>query len=262
MAGWLRLYTDIKSDRKLRRLPPAQRWLWVVIMTIAKESPREGWLLLTEGVPVTVEDLTDDAAVSVDEVKSGLKAFIDQRMIEKIDGVYHLVNWNKRQFISDSSTERSRKHRQKIATLQERCNDVSATPPENREQRTDINNNDHDHDSLPAVNLVKSFEQEFGRPLSSMNVEQIRQWEKQYPPELTLEALRKAITMGKYNMQYIDSILLNWQKNNIRTLADVKAADKEFERRKQGGKSRGRDSPSAKQPEQRDYSNWTRPGES
>ena len=261
MAGWLRLYTDIKNDRKLRRLPPAQRWLWVVIMTIAKESPKEGWLLLTEGVAVTAEDLADDAAVSIDEVHAGLKVFAEQRMIKAIDGIYYLVNWDKRQFVSDSSTERSRRHRQKSnATLLQRCSNVPATPPDTD---TDIYiNNNNDHSKPPVVNLVTSFEQETGRPLSPMNLDQIRQWERQYQSELILEALRKAITLGKYSMQYIDSILLNWQKNNIRTLAEVKAADKEFEQRKQkGGKSRGRDSPPVKKPDNADYANWSRPRE-
>jgi hypothetical protein len=146
MAGlWLRLYTEIRNDRKLRRLSPAQRWLWVVILTIAKESPKPGYLLLSEGVPVTIEDLADDAAIPLDEVKSGIEAFVAQRMLEQVDGVWRLVNWDKRQFSSDSSTERVRKHRRKKQqneTLQDRYSNVTETPPETDKQT----NRDRDRD--------------------------------------------------------------------------------------------------------------------
>jgi len=154
MSGlWLRLYTEVRRDRKLRRLPPEQRWLWVVILTIAKESPRPGWLLLAEGVPVTIDDLADEAAIPVDQVKAGLNSFAEQMMIDKVNGVWHCLNWDKRNFVSDNSTERSRKHRSNTnATLQNRCNGVAETPPEtdkqtNRDQRseteTDIKTSAH-----------------------------------------------------------------------------------------------------------------------
>lgn len=114
MAGpWLRLYTEIRRDRKLRRLPTEQRWLWITILTIAKESPRPGWLLLAEGVPVTIEDLADEAAIPIDQVKAGINSFTDQVMLEKINGVWHCINWDKRNFVSDNSTDRWRNWKDK-----------------------------------------------------------------------------------------------------------------------------------------------------
>lgn len=140
MAGWMRLYTEIRHDRKIRRLPPSLRWLWVVIMTMAKDSPEPGWLKLSCNVTVTVDDLVDEADIPLQEVNDGIKVFTEQEMLEKIDGVYHLVNWDKRQYVSDSSAERVRKHRDKAkkepvssikdVTLQERYSNDNVTPPE------------------------------------------------------------------------------------------------------------------------------------
>lgn len=139
---WVRLYTEIRHDRKLRRLSPAQRWLWVTILTMAKDSPSPGWLLLSENVPVIAEDLADEAAIDIDDVKEGIKAFIQQNMLEEVDGVLHLVNWDKRQFVSDSSTERVKRYRQRQThadtdnneTLHKRYSNVPETPPENRDR--------------------------------------------------------------------------------------------------------------------------------
>lgn len=83
---WLRLYTEIIYDSKLRRLPPSRRWLWITLLCIAKVSPRPGWLLLAEGVPVTVKDIADKAAVTVNIVKAGLSDFTYLRMVEKLMG--------------------------------------------------------------------------------------------------------------------------------------------------------------------------------
>ena len=93
---WLRLYTEIIYDSKLRRLPPSRRWLWITLLCIAKVSPRPGWLLLSEGVPVTVKDIADKAAVTVNVVKAGLSDFTYLRMVERLMG-WWLLNWDKRQ---------------------------------------------------------------------------------------------------------------------------------------------------------------------
>jgi len=68
------------------------------------------------------------------------------------------------------------------------------------------------------VLLVRSFEKEFGRPLSPLEAEQIQLWVKEQHYSLILDALRRAVIIGKHNFKYIDGILLKWKKNNLRTL--------------------------------------------
>jgi DNA replication protein len=83
-------------------------------------------------------------------------------------------------------------------------------------------------DSNKALNLYTSFENEFGRPLSPMEVEQIKIWSQKMSPVMVLEALRRAVLMGKHNFKYIDGILLEWEKNNIRTPANIEEYDRKF----------------------------------
>src|SRR5258708_3978007 len=101
--NWLRLYTEITADRKLRRLPPAQRWLWIAVMVVARKSPNPPKLLLAEGVAVSVEDLADEASITVEEAQVGMDAFLGQHMVRIEDGVFILINWDKRQYKSDDS---------------------------------------------------------------------------------------------------------------------------------------------------------------
>ncbi|WP_445952056.1 DnaD domain protein [Thermodesulfitimonas sp.] len=77
--------------------------------------------------------------------------------------------------------------------------------------------------------LYQAFEKEFGRPLSPIEAEQVLKWRQEMPPALVLEALRRAVLLGKRNFKYIGTILLEWQKNNLRTLAEVEEYERNFE---------------------------------
>lgn len=104
------------------------------MMCIARKSPLPGALFLSVNVPVNIDDLADEAAIPLEDVKSGIQSFKDQEMLKEIDGVYHLINWDKRQFSSDNSTERVKrfrdKQKQEDETEVKRYNNVSETPPD------------------------------------------------------------------------------------------------------------------------------------
>ena len=141
---WLRLYTEITRDRKLRRHPASIRWTWITIMCMAKVSPVPGLLLLSESVPVTLEDIADEAALDLSEVKEAVAIFAAQDMLAEESGIYRLINWDERQFESDTSTDRVRRYREqqskKNETDAKRFRNVSETAPET-ETETETENN-------------------------------------------------------------------------------------------------------------------------
>lgn len=85
---------------------------------------------------------------------------------------------------------------------------------------------------LSIKQLYQSFEKEFGRPLSPMELEMIGQWLEvdHYAIELILLALREAILNQVYSLKYIDRILLSWERKHVTTKEQVA---KEQQRRKQ-----------------------------
>ncbi len=89
-------------------------------------------------------------------------------------------------------------------------------------------------------NIYTQFENEFNRPLGPFEIESIGKWLKKFSGEVIVEALREAALLHKSNMKYINSILVRWDKDNIRTVAAVKREQEEFEKRKsKGGTVRG-----------------------
>lgn len=89
-------------------------------------------------------------------------------------------------------------------------------------------------DRQPAfAKVCQSFEKEFGRLLSPMEIEQVNLWfdDNEGRPELIFEALKRTVMLGKHNFKYIDSILLEWQKNKLKTVSEVLAYEANFRER-------------------------------
>lgn len=159
---WFRFYVEAINDPKLRRLPPAWRWLWPTAMSLARQSPIPGKLLITAAdelvEPLTFEDLVDAAAMPSKDVKLALAEFYRLGMMHDDAelGCMVVTKFGVRQFESDEVTKRTRKHRSKEpprnvpgngdGTSKERSNDVPGnvpgtvmgTPPET-ETDTDLN---------------------------------------------------------------------------------------------------------------------------
>ena len=77
------------------------------------------------------------------------------------------------------------------------------------------------------INVFEIIEKEFGRTLSSMEVEIIKAWlDSNTSEELIKEALREATFNGVSNLRYIDKILYEWGKAGIHTVQDVEAMRK------------------------------------
>ena len=120
--AWLRLYREMVLDPKFSRLYGGQRHLWTVLLCLADD---DGMVKIADGVPYNDEELAHIAGIDRDEATAAIEWFSKLGMIdEDDDGVLIITNWDKRQFKSDDSTERVRKHREK------RYRNVAVTPPE------------------------------------------------------------------------------------------------------------------------------------
>ncbi|CVH74200.1 DNA replication protein DnaD [Clostridiales bacterium CHKCI006] len=65
--------------------------------------------------------------------------------------------------------------------------------------------------------LVAMFEHEFGRALTPIELETIREWKQVgYSDEMIYEALKEATLSHVHNMRYINKILIDWAKHGIK----------------------------------------------
>lgn len=78
--------------------------------------------------------------------------------------------------------------------------------------------------------IFSLFEQEFGRFLSPMECESITMWldEDGHSVDIIRAALKEAVLAQKISLRYIDRILFEWKKKNVRTMSDVERQTKSF----------------------------------
>ena len=67
------------------------------------------------------------------------------------------------------------------------------------------------------MNLVDVFEEEFGRPLTPMELESIKEWvQGGYSEEMIYKALKEAVKSQVLTLRYIEGILINWAQNGVK----------------------------------------------
>lgn len=87
------------------------------------------------------------------------------------------------------------------------------------------------HDSGDRdTDLYSLFEKEFARPLTPLELETITKWldEDRFPEELIVLALKEAVFSGKVHFNYIDRILLEWNRNRVFTAEQAKEHAQRF----------------------------------
>jgi len=107
--SWFRLYSEFANDPKVQTMSEAQQRRLVML-----------FCLKCSDVLVTLSDHEVAFALRITpEDLAATKAVFQAKGF--IESGWNFVNWNKRQFISDSSTERTRAYRERARTSQERA---------------------------------------------------------------------------------------------------------------------------------------------
>lgn len=115
------MYSEFEDDPKVQMMPEDMQRRLAMLFCERCKGERRTDAQRAFKLRITLEQLAATKALFLDQ------GFIDED--------WNLVNWNKRQFLSDSSTDRVRKHRAKQAvkqdeTLHETVGNVTVTAPD------------------------------------------------------------------------------------------------------------------------------------
>lgn len=86
--------------------------------------------------------------------------------------------------------------------------------------------------SIDSNNIYIILEQEFGRPISPMEIEVIDTW-KELPIEIIKLAIKEAVTSNNKAIKYVDKILYNWKSKGIKSVADAEQSIANFRKAKE-----------------------------
>lgn len=249
---WIKITTDIFDDEKICLIdalpdPDAILVIWFKILTLAGKHNSNGLLMMTDKVHYTDEMLATIFRRPLNTVRMAIGVFEQFGMIEIIDGIISLPNWEKHQNvdvmekIKEQTRNRVAKYRKKQKNLA--LGNVTVTDGNALEEDKDKNKNRLDKDknkkritttsSGSEENILELFQSEFRRLLSGFEIEEINHLLNENDVDLVKEALKTAINSGKPNIKYIGGILRNWQMNNVTTVEQVRQSEKKNKDKKE-----------------------------
>jgi phage replication O-like protein O len=103
------------------------------------------------------------------------------------------------------------------------------TPPKKESINKGLKKANNTTDDLEN-NPLNFYCNNFGMP-SPYIMQSINDWEKDFNNLIVIEAFKRALNQNKRTWGYAESILKDWSKNNVKSMADIEALDVEFNNR-------------------------------
>lgn len=149
---WIKLSTNIFDNRKIRQiecLPDGDAIIviWVKLLCLAGNINDSGMVYFTKEIPYTDQMLAHQFNRPLTTVQLALKTFTQFGMIEIIDNILHISNWEKYQSVDRLSEireynrlakQRSRAKQKALSAPSEDVNDMSMTSQCCHDTDTDI----------------------------------------------------------------------------------------------------------------------------
>lgn len=153
---WFRFYTEALDDPKVQRLDPVLFKAWVNLLCLAKKN---------DGILGSIEAIAFALRETEETVSSWIKTLSELGLFDSKKNTWEPHNWRKRQYKSDSSTDRVKRFR-------ERTKDVSRNAPET-ETETET-------DKKEGAGAPAGKDYGFVGKLGRITSEQLNQWRKAY----------------------------------------------------------------------------------
>lgn len=254
---WIKITTDIFDDEKIcliDALPDHDAILviWFKILALAGKHNRNGLLMMSDKVHYTDEMLATIFRRPLNTVRMALGIFEQFGMIEIIDGIIALPNWEKHQNIDgmekikEQTRNRVARHREKQKNLAlgsnvtcnvtvTESNAIEEDRDKDKELDKDKNNNHHSNENQIQI-IIEEYQSRIA-PLDGTQFSIIKEFVEldQMEPEVILKAIGLAADNGKRNFSYIRAILTNWKNDGILTVAAVEERERNFKENKNKG---------------------------
>ncbi|HEM6067886.1 TPA: phage replisome organizer N-terminal domain-containing protein [Streptococcus suis] len=232
---WLQLKEDFfasKEMKLLRRLPGGDEHT-IIYLKIMLASLQDSGKIYFENLG---NDLAEEIALLIDEdveaVRMTLLFLTNKKLLTTKDKFEFQLEQVPELIGSETaSTRRSRKHREMQKALQCNTDATERNGDIEIEKEIDINI-ELEVDTVKTAtdtNIYDYYQQRIGS-LDGFQYEKLKEYLEieHFEPELVKRAIDKAADGSKRYFNYINSILTNWAKNDIRTVARQDEEQRQF----------------------------------
>ena len=236
---WIKITTDVFDDEKIlliESMPSADSIIviWFKLLAFAGKQNNDGVFMMSNQVAYTDEMLATIFRREINTVRLALKTFEQFGMVEVIENVITIPNWNKHQTLDayEKKKKRDRLYQSERRAKQKRLIDKSS------DKSSDIAISDKDKEEEEDIQLEVELEVDNKKPatadenifdyyqsrigvLDGYQVEKLQGYlsDDHLEPELVKRAIDRAADNGKRNFGYANAILKNWAQSGIHTIA-------------------------------------------
>ncbi|MBY0853384.1 phage replisome organizer N-terminal domain-containing protein [Staphylococcus aureus] len=119
-VSWIKLKVGMFDDSKIKyieALPERDTiiTIWVKLLTLSGKYNEQGYIMLSENLPYNEEMLANEFNRPINSIRLAIQTFETLGMIEKVNGVIKVTNWEKHQSLDSKA-----KHKEKNKLRQQR----------------------------------------------------------------------------------------------------------------------------------------------
>jgi len=230
--SWVKLKTDMFENEKIKlieALPEADTIIviWVKLISYAGKVNSNGYIMLTENIPMNVEEISTIFGRPLNTVRLALETFKRYGMVTMEDEIIRIKNWEDHQNVDGMervkalNSERQKKHREKKKL------ELPVPKEQSNVTVTLHNGTDIDLDLDLDIEKDKELSKVTKKPIKKKYAELVKMTEVQYQKLVDkfgqvhaddrIENLNlyKASKNKKYNCDY--STILAWERKNQKT---------------------------------------------
>lgn len=258
---WIKITTDIFDDEKMcliDALPDRDAIIviWIKLITLAGKLNRKGVLAISKNIIYTDETLAQTFHRPLNTVRMALEVFEKFGMVEKIDGVIVLPNWEKHQNIDgmekikEQNRNRAARHRQKQKLLAQ--NNESNVTDNVMDNVTVTHGNALDKDKeldkdIEIINNKVMISSSLSENLKNSGIHLTDKSHQQLLDYVGLDgmsfdmlnrAVEKTSGSHKPSFNYLIAILESWKKKGFTSIEQVDEDDRKYKEGKNFNQSR------------------------
>lgn len=243
---WIKITTDIFDDEKIlliESMPSADSIIviWFKLLAFAGKQNNDGVFLMSNRIAYTDEMLATIFRRDVNTVRLALNAFEQFGMIEIVEGVITIPNWNKHQTLDayEKKKERDRLYQAQRRAAQkaliEKSSDTS--PDESVEESSDVVISDKEEDKdIDKDNKRGAKRKRFSPPTLEEVQAYCQERNNSVDPRRFIDYYEsKGWTVGKSKMKDWKAAVRTWENNGYSTPKKTEAANAYLEANKDNG---------------------------
>ncbi len=256
---WIKITTDIFDDEKMcliDALPDRDAIIviWIKLITLAGKLNTKGVLAISKNIVYTDEMLAQTFHRPLNTVRMALEVFENFGMVEKIDGVIMLPNWEKHQNIDgmekikEQNRNRAARHRQKQKLLAQNNESNVISNVTDNVTVTHGNAIDKELDKdIEIINNKVMISSSLSENLKNSGIHLTDKSHQQLLDYVGLDgmsfdmlnrAIEKTSGSHKPSFNYLIAILENWKKKGFTSIEQVDEDDRKYKEGKNFNQSR------------------------